>query len=145
LAGSPSLRQGNFAEFQRQAEAALTLRQSGKIALVDRNMQQLVDTAVTFGTPLPKTTVPKSVERALTTGKPQVTGLYESPVIKQLIYAIIVPVQINGENRYALVRSPSQQALARVVAANELAPGWTAAVSDAAHRVVVWSGHRIWR
>jgi PAS domain S-box-containing protein len=138
LAGSPSLRQGEFAEFQRQAEAALTLRQSGNIVLVDRNMRQLVNTAVTFGTSLPETAVPEStsVERVFATGKPQITGLFMAPLTKQLTYGIVVPVQIDGENRYALVRSPSPEALARVVAANELPPGRQAVVSDAAHRIV---------
>src|SRR5258708_31135520 len=42
LAASPSLRQGDLAEFQRQAEASLVLRQSGNIMLIDRDMQQLV-------------------------------------------------------------------------------------------------------
>src|SRR5258706_16132101 len=38
LAASPSLRQGDFAEFQRQAEASLTLLESGNILLIDCNM-----------------------------------------------------------------------------------------------------------
>src|SRR5206468_4732543 len=49
LAASPSLRQGDFAEFQRQAEASLALRPSGNIVLIDRNMQLLVHTSVPFG------------------------------------------------------------------------------------------------
>jgi hypothetical protein len=91
LAASPSLRQGDFAEFQRQAEASLILRQSGNILLVDRDMQQLVNTWVPFGKPLPKTPVPETVERALATGKPEVTGLFIGPFVKQLVFAIIVP------------------------------------------------------
>jgi PAS domain S-box-containing protein len=142
LAASPSLRQGDFAEFQRQAEAALALRQSGNIMLIDRNMQQLVNTWVPFGTPLPKTAVPETVEKALATGKPQVTGLFTGVVIKQPIYGIVVPVQIDGENRYALFRSPDQRALERIVAANELPPGRQAAVSDAAHGIIVRSGEQ---
>ena len=139
LAASDSLRQGDFAEFQRQAEASLALRQSGNIALVDRNMQELVNTWLAFGRPLPKTPVPESVETVLATGNPQVTGLFMGLVTKGLMYAIIVPVQIDGENRYALVRSPDQHALARVVAANKLPPGRQAVVSDATHRIIVRS------
>jgi hypothetical protein len=48
LAASPSLRQGDFAEFQRQAEASLALLQSGNIVLIDRNMQQLVSVCSFF-------------------------------------------------------------------------------------------------
>jgi PAS domain S-box-containing protein len=60
-------------------------------------------------------------------------------VTKQLTYGIIVPVEIEGANRYALVRSPSPRALARVIAANELPPGQHAVISDAAHRVIARS------
>jgi PAS domain S-box-containing protein len=139
LAGSPSLRQGDFAEFQRQAEASLVLRQSGNIMLIDRNMQQLVNTWVPHGKPLPKTAAPEPVQRALATGKPQITGLFMSSVVKQLVFAIIVPVQIDGESRYVLSRSPSPQALASLLAANQLPPGWHAAVSDAEHRTIARS------
>jgi PAS domain S-box-containing protein len=139
LAASQSLRQGDFAEFQRQAEASLAMRQSGNIMLIDRNMQQLVDTWVPFGTPLRKTAAPEPVERALATGKPQVTGLFMRPVTKQLLFAIIVPVQIDGESRYALTRSPGQHALAGVAAANELPPGWHAVVCDATHHIIARS------
>jgi PAS domain S-box-containing protein len=139
LAASPSLRQADFAEFQRQAEASLAMRQSGNIMLIDRNMQQLVDTWVPFGTHLEKTAVPEPVERALATGKPQVTGLFMVPVTRQLLFAVIVPVQIDGESRYALTRAPGRHALAGMAAANELPPGWHAVVSDAAHRIIAQS------
>ena len=139
LAASPSLRQGDFAEFQRQAEASLAVRQSGSIMLIDRNMQQLVNTWVPFGTPLQKAALPELTERALATGKPQITGLFIGPVTKQLTFGIIVPVQIDGESRYALVRSPNGHALAGLVAANELPPGWRAIVSDAAHHIIARS------
>src|SRR5260221_3548933 len=141
LAASPSLRQGDFAEFQRQAEASLALQQRGNIVLIDRNMQQLVNTWVPFGRHLGKAAVSESlVERSFTTGKPQVAGLFIGSVTKRLMFSIIVPVQIDGENRYALARSPDLRALAGLVAAIELPPGWRAAVSDAAHRVIAWSG-----
>ena len=141
LAASPSLRQGDFAEFQRQAEASLVLRKSGNIMLIDRNMQQLVNTWVPFGRSLPKTAAPEAVERALATGKPQITGLFMSSIVKQLVVSIIVPVQVDGENRYVLARSPNEHALAGLVAANKVPPGWQARISDATHRIIARSGH----
>jgi two-component sensor histidine kinase/PAS domain-containing protein len=142
LAASPSLRHGDFAEFQRQAEASLAMRQSGNIVLIDRNMQQIVNTLIPFGKPLPKTAAQETVERAITTGTPQVTGLFIGPVTGQSLFGIIVPVKIDGENRYALFRSPDQHALARrLVVANELPTGWQAqaVVSDATHRIIARS------
>jgi hypothetical protein len=139
LAASPSLRQGDFAEFQRQAEASLALQQRGNIVLIDRNLQQLVNTFVLFGKPLPKAVVPKPIERTFATGKPQVTGLFMAPVVDQFMFGITVPVEIGGESRYVLGRSQDQHVLARLVAANELPPGWLAAVADAAHRIIARS------
>jgi hypothetical protein len=139
LAASPSLQQGDFAEFQRQAEVSLALQQRGNIVLIDRNMQQLVNTFVPFGKLLPKAVVPKLVERTFETGKPQVTGLFMAPIVNQFLYGITVPVEIDGENRYVLGRSQDQQAVARPVAANELAPGRLAVVADAAHHILARS------
>jgi PAS domain S-box-containing protein len=144
LAASPSLPQGDFAEFQRQAEASLALRQSGNIMLIDRNRQQLVNTWVPFGTSerLQKAAVPEPVERAFATGKPQITDLFVGSVTHRHVFGIIVPVEIDGEIRYALVRSPNEHALAGLVAANRLPPGWHAAVSDAAHHIIAQSEQR---
>jgi PAS domain S-box-containing protein len=139
LAASPSLQHGDFAAFQRQAEAPLSLRQSGNIALFDRSMEQIVNTSVPYGTPMPKGVVRDQVERAFATGKTQVTGLFEAPVARTALFSIIVPVKIDGEFRYALVRSPAQQTLARVVAANPLPPGRSSAVFDVGYRIIAHS------
>jgi PAS domain S-box-containing protein len=158
LAASPSLRQGDFADFRRQAEASLGLRhrlpqprlkdevapdpKEGAVVLIDRNMQQLVNTRLPVGAPLPKAGPPNCiVAMALATGEPQVTGLFIAPSINQLVVTIFMPVRIDGENRYALARDPDQYAIARVIAATELPAGWQAqaVVSDAAHRVIASS------
>jgi PAS domain S-box-containing protein len=157
LAASPSLRHGDFVEFRRQAEASLGLRHSlprprlkeevasdpkeGAILLIDRNMQQLVNTRVPIGQPLPKAGAPNGIARALATGEPQVTGLFMALPINQLLVTVIVPVKIDGENRYGLAGSPDQYAIARVVAATELPAGWQAqaVVSDATHRIIASS------
>src|SRR5215470_4842631 len=142
LAASPSLRQGDFADFQHQAEASLALRRSGNIVLVDRNMQQLVHTAVPFGKPLPGSEALKLVERVLATGQPQVSDLFISPITKKLLVPIIVPVEIEGERRYALARAPEPRTFARLVAANELPAGWHAVVSNVTHHIIAQSGNQ---
>jgi PAS domain S-box-containing protein len=65
-----------------------------------------------------------------------VTDLFMAPTVDQFLIGIIVPVKINGENRYAVARSPDQLALARLIAANQLPTGWHAVVSDGAHRII---------
>src|SRR5262249_17323873 len=98
LAASLSLRQGDFAEFQRQAEAALGLPQSGNIVLIDRKMRQLVNTRVPFGQPLPKAVVPKPIARSLATGKPQVPALFWVPTVDQFLIGIFGPGQTAGQS-----------------------------------------------
>jgi PAS domain S-box-containing protein len=139
LAVSPSLRQGDFVAFQRQAEALLAFRQGGNIMLVGRSMQQLVNTWVPFGTPLEKAAIPGPVERALKTGQPQIASLLSRPTTQQLVLGIIVPVQIDGENRYALVRPVDQRALESLVATHNRQPDLHVAISDAEHRIIVRS------
>jgi PAS domain S-box-containing protein len=139
LAASPSLRQGDFAEFQRQAEASLAFQRRGNIVLIDRKMQQLVNTFVPFGKPLPKAVVPRTPEMTFATGKPQVTDLFMAPVVNQFMYGVTVPVEIGGETRYVLGRSQDQHAVAGLVAANELLPGRLAVVADAARHIIARS------
>jgi PAS domain S-box-containing protein len=117
----------------------LALQQRGNIVLIDRNMQQLVNTFVPFGEPLPKAAVPRTPEMTFATGKPQVTVLFMAPVVDQFMFGITVPVEIGGESRYVLGRSQDQYALARLVAANELPPGWLAVIADAAHHIIARS------
>jgi PAS domain S-box-containing protein len=140
LAASPSLQRGDFAAFQRQAAAPLTLRQSGNIVLFDRSAQQIVNTSAPYGTPMPPTVIREQVEQAFATGRTLVTGLFEGPVAKEVLFSIIIPVKIDGGFRYALARSPSQHALARVVTSNQLPPGQSAMIFDAAHRIIATSG-----
>jgi PAS domain S-box-containing protein len=135
LAVSPSLRHGDFAAFQRQAEASLAYRQGGNIMLVDRNMQQHVNTWVPYGTPLEKAAVPEAVGKALATGMPQISSLFAAPEAGQLVVGISVPVQIGGENRYALVRPIDQRAIASVVAGRRR-PGLHVTIADAEHRLI---------
>ncbi len=139
LAASPSLRQGDFAEFRRQAEASLAFQRRGNIVLINRNMQQLVNTFVPFGKPLPKAVASKPVERTFATGKPQVTGLFMAPIINQFWYGVAVPVEIGGESRYVVGRGQDQHAVAGLVAATELRPGRLAVVADTAHRIIARS------
>jgi PAS domain S-box-containing protein len=135
LAAAPSLRRGAFAAFRRQAEAIATLRRSGNIVLIDRNMRQLVNTSA----PPAKTAVTELAESALATGRPQVTGLFMDPEGRQPTFAIIVPVKIDGENRYALVTLTDQSALQGLIVSYALPRGWQTVVSDAAHHIIASS------
>jgi PAS domain S-box-containing protein len=135
LAAAPSLRRGDFAAFHGQAEAIAALRRSGNIVLIDRNTRQLVNTSSSPA----KAAVTELAERALATGRLQVTGLFMDPEGRQPMFAIIVPVKIDGENRYALIRLTDQSALEGLIASYALPRGWQTVVSDAAHHIIASS------
>jgi hypothetical protein len=69
-----------------------------------------------------------------------------TPVVNRLVLGILLPVPIDGENRYAIGRSPDQDALERLVAANALPTGWQAQalISDATHHMIARSAQEDW-
>jgi hypothetical protein len=65
---------------------------------------------VPFGTPLAKAAVPaiEPIERGFATGQPQATSVFIGSVTKRLMFGVIIPLQIDGENRYVLVGFPDR-------------------------------------
>jgi PAS domain-containing protein len=139
LASSPSLHQGDYAAFQRQAEAAMKLEPAGDIVLFDRDLHQLVDTRTPDSSAMVRATVPELVEAAVATGKPQFTGLFREDVTGRALFAIVLPVEA-GDNRYALMKSIGQSALTQPLAAENLPPGWQGVVSNGSSHVLAQTG-----
>ncbi|WP_257169797.1 sensor histidine kinase [Bradyrhizobium sp. SRS-191] len=102
LALSPLLAEGRYEEFRDHAVDAVKLIGGVAIALYQPDGQQLVNTRLEPGTPLPKRVSFDAERRAIDTGRPQVSGLQKAVVDGQAIVTIAVPVRIAGEIRYAL-------------------------------------------
>jgi len=102
LALSPSLADGRLTEFRDHAIDAVRLIGGVAIALYAPDGQQLVNTRLDPGTPLPKRLAFEVERRAIETGLPQVSGLQQAVVDGQPIVTIAVPVRIGGQVRYAL-------------------------------------------
>jgi hypothetical protein len=102
LALSPSLVDGRFTEFREHAIEAVKLIGGIAIALYDPDGQQLVNTRVEPGTPLPRRLAFEVEGRAIETGRPQVSGIQKAVLDGQSIVTIAVPVRIAGQIRYAL-------------------------------------------
>ncbi|MGJ4930564.1 sensor histidine kinase [Bradyrhizobium sp. HKCCYLS2038] len=102
LALSPLLANGRFDEFRSHAIDSVKLIGGVAIALYTPDGQQLVNTRLDPGTPLPKRVAFDAERRAIDTGRPQVSGLQKAVVDGQPIVTIAVPVRIDGQVRYAL-------------------------------------------
>jgi two-component sensor histidine kinase len=128
LAIAAELREADFAAFHRDASAAL--RGTGDaLLLIDRNFNQLIDTRVSYGTPLPRGDF-ESVRKVFATREPAISVHVKQRVARRPAIKIAVPAIINGDLRYLLVLSPDPGTLSRIIDQHYLPEGWIAGVSD---------------
>ncbi|HYW58856.1 MAG TPA: ATP-binding protein [Polaromonas sp.] len=92
LSASPSLQTPDYVAFRGQAQEVLKRGLINNVALIDATGQQLVNTAVPYGQPLPKTALIDLVPRVLQTGKPLVSGLVMGAALKRPLISVMVPV-----------------------------------------------------
>ncbi len=129
LALSPSLADGRFAEFREHALDAVKLIGGVAIALYDLDGQQLANTRLDPGTPLPKRLAFEAERRAIETGRPQVSGLQKAVVDGQPVVTIAVPVRIAGQIRYVLNVGLSPRYLSSLLD-EYVAPGLVGSIID---------------
>ena len=135
LAMSSQLRSGDITAFERLARDAAT-GVEGHFLLADRDAQQLVNTRSQMGASLPKTADPGSVAQVFATGRRTVTDLILGAVAKEYLFAVRVPVEVEGAVRYVLAFVPRAGAILDVVKENYLPEGWFAAVVDGNGRIM---------
>jgi two-component sensor histidine kinase len=140
VAGSRSLQQGDIRGFWEHAEDASS-RANGHFILIDRSYQQLVNTRVAIGTPLPKTANPAAVDEVLRSGEVRVGNLGVGAVAKELLFAVRLPIHIENEVRYVLSYVPRTGAMLTVIEETYRPEGWFSGIIDANGRIVARS-HR---
>ena len=110
LALSPSLQQGNFAEFRKEAERALTFAPGAWITVSSPEGQLLLSTQTPDGTTLPRHAAPEVIQRAFAERRFQVGDMLFGPVSQRWITYIEAPVFRDGVPLYAveMVMSPQR-------------------------------------
>jgi two-component sensor histidine kinase len=130
LATSPRLVQGDFAGFHAQAKAALA-RDDLVILLHDAaTRQQLVNTFVDYGAPLPTTGDPETFDRVLAAKRVEISDLFVSLVTKAPAIDIALPLTRSGKVRYLLKLALSPEHFRQILAGQRLDPQWTLTVID---------------
>ncbi len=129
LATSESLAVGDFATFHRRA---VEVRDHLGTNVVLRNLtnQQLVNSRVPWGTPLPANSGLIADQRAIATRKPQVSGLIMGGVTRAPLLIVVVPVIRDGDVRFLLSLTITQERLQTIVSPERLPRGWRAGVID---------------
>jgi PAS domain S-box-containing protein len=128
LATSPALAQGDYAAFHRHASAALP--KDAVITLVDASMQQVVNTFVPYGTPLPLTGDTEGVRRVFDSKRPWVSDYFIGRVSRRGVFNVDVPVFVDGQVRYALLLGLDPAVLLPILQEEKLPREWGTTVAD---------------
>lgn len=131
LSTSDSLLRRDFAHFHENARSAIVL--TGfvtNITLKDLAGQQILNTAVTYGTPLKIVTNPEQIRDVFKTGRPSYSNVFFDPILKRLVISVDVPVIINNEIVYVLSVGFLPEQLSLLLTNQGLPPDWIAVVLD---------------
>lgn len=135
LAGSRLLAINNIAAFD---DLARDSARAGRydVVLVDRSGQQLVNTRIEAGRPLPQSQNQDLIEDTFRTGTTKVSNLVRRTSDGTYTVAILTPVTATGDRRYVLIVMPHLDSLAEVFDRIPLAEEWAAALDDPSHTII---------
>jgi signal transduction histidine kinase/ActR/RegA family two-component response regulator len=137
LSTADSLKEGDFARFHQRAREAVALSGLGtNIVLRNRAGEQLLNTAIDFGEPLPAALFPEQVRGVFETGRPTVSDVFIGPVLNRPLVSVDVPIMREGEVVYALGVGILPEYFNRTLQTQELPAAWVAAVLDSAGIIV---------
>jgi PAS domain S-box-containing protein len=129
LALSTRLNERDFAGFHARAEAAVK-RLGASVIVLDAESQQLLNTHVPYGTPLPKLSDLTSAETVRTTKAPVVSNLILGAISRRLVFNVLVPLTQPSLSNHVLIISLDAEHLLKVMTGQSLQPGWMSGVSD---------------
>ncbi len=131
LAASQSLARGDLDAFRRSAEAFLgRFPEGAAISLSTRDGQQLLNTGVAAGEPLPLRVYRASIEEVFRTGRPAYSNLFVGSVTQQRIIIISVPVIRNGTVVNELSFNPPLAFFQNIIQQLRPSDEWTMSIFD---------------
>jgi two-component sensor histidine kinase len=135
LATSRALLRRDLAEFHAQARESIA---GGPFAilLVEPNGQQLLNTRVDFGAPLPLISDLATLSKTIATGRHQVSNLFIGNVSRQPQLNVLMPVVSEGFIRYVLVLAFEPELILGISRQQELPVEWVRGVFDGNMRLI---------
>ncbi len=142
LAGSRLIALADWPGLHRRASELIKSEGFGtNVVLTDADGQQIVNTLVPWGTPLPKHAAADDVRRVFATGKPLVTHVFQGAVTGKPRVVVMVPVLSGTRVVYALGISIGTDLLQPVLSEQRLPADWVSSISDGAGLIAVRSAH----
>ncbi len=109
--------------------------------LLDNQGNQLLNTRIPFGQPLPAPISQERVKQVLSTRQPLVTDLFAGPLTKRLLSVIYTPAQAAGGNAFVVAQVISAGFWTDKIGRQDVPPEWIVAVLDRTGRLMARS-HR---
>jgi signal transduction histidine kinase len=141
LASSPLLESNDFAAFHREATKIAPMLHASAIALADVTGQQLANTFLPFGEPLPPRGNLENLRKVFKTGQPSVSNLFIGNVTNKPTILIEVPVLRDGQVKYTVGVGVSTDRLFDLLSRQKLPPGWVSTITDTTGAIVARSGY----
>ena len=141
LALSPNLQSEDFAAFHAEANRLIPLMFGSNFALADETGQQLVNTLMAYGEPLPRYINDPSQARVFETGKPVISNVIVSQLAQKPVIAIHVPVMRDSKVKYILSVAVFLQPLNDLLIRQKLPPSWVASVLDTSGVIITCSNN----
>ena len=144
LATSSSLLDRNFEVFQRQAQMTLQSWSPQKpddyaVVVRDATGQQMVNTRLPWGSPLPKGANLPIDQQVIVTKRPVIQDLFTGATAGRPIISVRVPVLNDDTVTHVLSMAVEPRRIAEILLAQNLPASWVATVIDRADRVVARS------
>lgn len=132
LATARSLETGDLKAFHEVAMRVVRSQPDWiSVNLADPTGQQLMNTRLPYGAPLPKIVERKSFEAVLSSGREAVGGLIRSNVLGAFNVPVRVPVRVGGELRYVLTAAVAPQAFQRLLLKQNIPGNFIGVLLDA--------------
>jgi hypothetical protein len=129
LALAPALRNGDLETFYETAHAAAPTSER-TIVLIDLAGQQLINTRVSFGNPLPRSKAFAELRAKAQPHETVVSDLYFAPIGKRESFALQVPVMRGNEVTAYLAMGSFADSLQKALEDQRLPARWNASVID---------------
>jgi PAS domain S-box-containing protein len=136
LATSPSLAAGDLAAFHARGLEVTRTLDAVSMVLLEPSGQQLLNTLVPFGTPLPRDGNPESLARLFETGRPVISDLFVGPVAGQPMIAVTVPVVRGETTTRGLAMGILPERFAEIVNQRHPPSDWVVTIFDTTGTIV---------
>lgn len=139
LATSPELEEEDLRPFHNRTQGAL---RSGStyVIVVRADGQQLLNTRVSFGTPLGRISERTSLDAALKSGQIALSNVFFGSTSGQWVFNVILPLGSGQKSgAAALIMTQDANNLTSLITTEGLPRGWSAGLIDGAGRIVLSS------